>query len=121
MEMACVLWVLITTGDEVCVGWELISHGDGMCVVWVLITTGDGVCVGWVLISHGDGVCVVWVLTAARFRQHGDMGACWLGAHQQWKRGCVFCWVVASNGNMGLRLFVAKQHRTHEYLIDTLY
>ena len=127
MEMACVLWVLITTGDEVCVGWELISHGDGMCVVWVLITTGDGVCVGWVLISHGDGVCVVWVLTAARLRQHGDMGACWLGVHQRWKHGCVLvgwwpatetwvcaCWVVTSNGNMGLCLFVAKQHRTHE-------
>ena len=84
------------------------------CVLRGCSTNGDGVRVGWVLISHGDGVCVVWVLTAARLRQHGDMSACWLGAHQQWKRGCVFCWVVASNGDMGVCLFGAEQQRTHE-------
>ena len=73
-----------------------------MCVVRVLITTGDGVCVGWVLISHGSGVRVVRE-TAARLRKHGDMGACvgcmlisngdmgacWLGARQQRKHGCM--------------------------------
>ena len=35
-----------------CVGWVLISHGDGMRVVRVMISNGDGVCVVWVLISH---------------------------------------------------------------------
>ena len=45
MEMACVLWVLITTGDGVCVGWVLISHGDGVCVGWLLVGNEDvGVC-----------------------------------------------------------------------------
>ena len=91
-------------------------------MLWVLITTGDGVCVGWVLISHGDGVCVVRVLTAARLRQYGDMGVCWLGAHQQWRHGRVLagcssametwvcaCWVLTSNGDMGVCWVGAEQ------------
>ena len=46
--------------------------------------------VGWVLIRNGDtGVRLLETLV------------------------CAF-WVVTSNGNMGLCLFVAKQHRTHE-------
>ena len=31
------------------------------CIVWVLISHGDGVCVGWVLISNED-VCARWML-----------------------------------------------------------
>ena len=87
-----------------------------MCVVWVLVTTGDGVCVGWVLISHGNGVCVVWVLTAARLRQHGDMGVCVCvlvgcsSAMETWARAG---WVLVSNGNMGVCLLGADQQWRH--------
>ncbi len=37
-------------------------------------------------------VCAGWVLAS-----NGDMGACWLDAGQQWKRGCV----PAGNRDMG--------------------
>ena len=55
------------------------------CVVWVLSSHGNGVCVGWVLISNEDmGVC--WVgadqqrrhgcVWGGHFCSMGDMGVC---------------------------------------------
>ncbi len=74
------------------------AMGTWVRAVLVLVRNGDGVRVGWVLFSHGDGMCVVRVLTAARLRQHGDMGVC-VG------------WVLISNGDMGACWLGARQQR----------
>ena len=55
---------------------------------------------------------------------HGDMGVCWLDAGQQWSHGRALAsneyiafvcadWVLASNGNMCVCLFVVDQHWRH--------
>ena len=62
------------------------------------------------LSSNGDmGAC--WVGAEQQWRHgcvrasNGDMGACWMGAEQQWRHGCV----LASHGDMGVWLVGAEQ------------
>ena len=56
-----------------------------------------------------------WVHVGRVLIRNGDTGVCLL------ETLVCDCWVVTSNGNMGLCLFVAKQHRTHEYLNNIAY
>ena len=120
-------------------GCVLARNGDmGACWVGVGQQWKHG-CVGWVLIKHGDGMCVVWVLHQWRWsvRWVGAdqpwrwsvrcVGADCSAVETTWRHGCVLagcssavearvcaCWVLTSNGDMGVCLFGAEQQRTHE-------
>ena len=124
-----------------CVGADQPWKWNVCCVRWrhgrVLASNGDmGVC--WV----GADQKWRWRVCLVGADQQWRWNACWVGndhpwrcnaccvgadCSQHWRHGCVLVgcsstmetwvcasWVLTSNGDMGVCLFVAEQQRTHE-------